>query len=145
MDELASLIEGMDPDAEAKAVALQHHLGGTAARELSAALTAQVAGFEFEEAGATLERLRQAVAAAGDSSLETNGHDAEEPLDPRLAALERMLEEMDPDSEEAMAALLPALKTCVDPGLLKKLQTQVAGFDFEGGLKTLSEVKRRWA
>jgi CheY-like chemotaxis protein len=145
MDELAVLIEGMDPGAEAKAVALQHHLEGTAARGLAAALTAQVAGFEFDEAEATLQRLRQAVAAAGDSSLETNGHDAEEPLDLRLAALERMLEEMDPDSEEAMAALLPALKTCVDRGLLKKLQTQVAGFDFEGGLKTLSEVKRRWA
>ena len=85
----------------------------------------------------------QAGAAAGDSFLETNGHDAEESLDPRLAALERMLDEMDPDAEEALAALLPALKPRVDPGLLKKLQAQVAGFDFEEGLKTLSEVKRR--
>jgi hypothetical protein len=143
MDELAALIEGIDPDAETKALELQHHLDGTAARGLAAALTAQVTGFEFEEAGATLERLRQAVAAAGDSSLETNGHDAEESLDPRLAALERMLDEMDPDAEEALAALLPALKPRVDPGLLKKLQAQVAGFDFEEGLKTLSEVKRR--
>lgn len=67
MDELTALIEGMDPDAEAKAVELQHHLEGTAARELSAALTAQVAGFEFDEAEATLQQLRQAIAAAGDS------------------------------------------------------------------------------
>ena len=54
-----------------------------------------------------------------------------------------MLDEMDPDAEEALAALLPALKPRVDPGLLKKLQAQVAGFDFEEGLKTLSEVRRR--
>ena len=48
---------------------------------------------------------------------------------------------MDPGAEEAVAALLPALKPRVDPGLLKKLQAQVAGFDFEEALKTLSKVK----
>mgnify|MGYP001829258290 CR=1 FL=1 len=143
MDELASLIEGMDPDAEAKAVALHHHLEGTAARELTTALTAQVAGFEFDEAGATLQRLRQAVAAAGDSSVETDARDSQEAIASRLAALETLMQEMDPDAEEAVAALLPALEPRVEAGLLKKLQTQVAGFDFEEGLKTLSKVKGR--
>jgi hypothetical protein len=120
-------------------------LEGIAARELSAALTAQVAGFEFDEAEATLQRLRQAVAAAGDSSVEIDARYSQEAIASRLAALEKLMQEMDPDAEEAVTALLPALKPRVEAGLLKKLQAQVAGFDFEGGVKTLSEVKRRWA
>jgi PAS domain S-box-containing protein len=143
MDELASLIEGMDPDAEEKAGELQRHLEGTVAGGLSAALTAQVAGFNFDEAGATLQRLRQAVTAAGDSSPETTGEDPAEPLEDRLAALAKLIQEMDPDAEEALAALVPALSPRAGRALLERLQAQVARFDFEAGLKTLSEVKSR--
>jgi CheY-like chemotaxis protein len=77
MDELSGLIEGMDPDAEAKAVELQGHLEDVVAADLAKALIAQVSGFEFEEAEATLARLRLAVAGAGDSSPETSGNSAE--------------------------------------------------------------------
>jgi hypothetical protein len=62
MDELAVLIEDMDPEAEEKAAELKRLLVRTAGASLAAQLARQVCGFEFEDAEATLSRLRDELA-----------------------------------------------------------------------------------
>ena len=84
-----------------------------------------------------------AVAAAGDPSVETKTLESQEAIASQLTALEKLMQEMDPEAEDVLAALFPTLTACVDHALLKRLKAQVAGFEFEDGLKTLSEVKGR--
>jgi CheY-like chemotaxis protein len=114
IEELVPLIEALDPDAEAKARELQRLLQGTAVAGRAGDLAAQAAGFQFDEAAATLAHLREQLA-------QTHGQDSLASLAARLEALEKLLEEMDPDAEQALDALLPAASGCVERQLLKKL------------------------
>ncbi|TNF99646.1 MAG: response regulator, partial [Gammaproteobacteria bacterium] len=57
LNELAEMIEEMDPDAEEKAADITQQLGDQADRQLLKQLTQQVSGFEFEEAADTLEKI----------------------------------------------------------------------------------------
>ena len=62
LDELQTLLEEMDPEAEEKAAALTARLGAGAHLGLVNTLSKQVGEFEFEEAQETLVRLRKSVA-----------------------------------------------------------------------------------
>ena len=62
LDELQTLLEEMDPEAEEKAAALKARLGAGAHLGLVNTLSKQVGEFEFEEAQETLVRLRKSVA-----------------------------------------------------------------------------------
>ena len=57
-DELAALIDEMDPDAEEKLVELSAAVSSHADPVLLKRLARQVGGFEFDEAQATLQALR---------------------------------------------------------------------------------------
>jgi len=59
LDELETLIEEMDPDAEAKAEDLRRILARTDGASLASKLARQVGGFEFEEAEQTLSQIRE--------------------------------------------------------------------------------------
>ena len=61
LDELADLLENMDPESEDKVADLQAALGGTVDRELVKDLVRHVSGFEFEEAQEILGRIRNAL------------------------------------------------------------------------------------
>jgi two-component system, sensor histidine kinase and response regulator len=62
--ELAGLVREMDPDAEIAADALRRKVGAGPARPLADELVAQLAKFDFDAAGQTLARLREALAAS---------------------------------------------------------------------------------
>jgi len=61
LDELAEMLEEMDPDAEEKVAELASRLGNQADPQLIKQLTRQVSGFEFEEALQTVTKLRQTL------------------------------------------------------------------------------------
>jgi CheY-like chemotaxis protein len=61
LDELQTLLEEMDPEAEEKTAALKEHLGPGVHHELVRTLSQQVGGFDFEEARGTLTRLREVL------------------------------------------------------------------------------------
>ena len=61
LDELAVLLEDMDPESEDKAVELQTALGGTVDRALVKDLVRRVSGFEFDEAQEVLGQIRSAL------------------------------------------------------------------------------------
>lgn len=58
LDEIAEMLEEMDPDSEEKVVELVHSSAGVLNRQALKKLGQQVSGFEFEEAQATLALLR---------------------------------------------------------------------------------------
>jgi PAS domain S-box-containing protein len=58
LDELAEMLEEMDPDAEDKATELKSRLGNQADQQLLKQLVQQVGGFEFKEATETLDKIR---------------------------------------------------------------------------------------
>lgn len=61
LEELKTLIEEMDPEAEEKAAVLKTRLGSGPYRELIHKLTEQVGEFEFEEALKTMDTLKELV------------------------------------------------------------------------------------
>ena len=61
LDELAVLLEDMDPESEDKAAELQAALGGTVDRALVKDFVRRVSGFEFEEAQEVLGRIRNGL------------------------------------------------------------------------------------
>jgi CheY-like chemotaxis protein len=61
LDELQTLLEEMDPEAEDKVTALKAQLGGGAHQKLVNALSKKVGEFEFEDARETLTKLRKAL------------------------------------------------------------------------------------
>ncbi len=58
LDELAEMLEEMDPDAEEKVVELTRRLGSQADPRLLRMLATQVSGFEFEDAQDSLQKLK---------------------------------------------------------------------------------------
>jgi len=58
LDELAEMLEQMDPDAEDKVVELTRRLGSQADPKLLRMLATQVSGFEFEDAQESLQKLK---------------------------------------------------------------------------------------
>jgi two-component system sensor histidine kinase/response regulator len=61
LDELQTLLEEMDPEAEDKVTDLKAQLGGGAHQKLVIKLSKQVREFEFEDARETLAKLRKAL------------------------------------------------------------------------------------
>jgi PAS domain S-box-containing protein len=61
LDELQTLLEEMDPEAEDKVTELKAQLGGGAHQKLVNTLSKQVGEFEFEDARETLAKLRKAL------------------------------------------------------------------------------------
>ncbi len=61
LDELQTLLEEMDPEAEDKVTEMKAQLGGRAHQKLVNALSKQVGEFEFEDARETLAKLRNAL------------------------------------------------------------------------------------
>jgi CheY-like chemotaxis protein len=61
LDELQTLLEEMDPEAEDKVTDLKAQLGGGAHQKLMNTLSKQVGEFEFEDARETLAKLRKAL------------------------------------------------------------------------------------
>jgi HPt (histidine-containing phosphotransfer) domain-containing protein len=61
LDELQTLLEEMDPEAEDKVTALKAQLGGGVHQKLVNTLSKQVGEFEFEDARETLAKLRKAL------------------------------------------------------------------------------------
>ena len=61
LDELQTLLEEMDPEAEEKVTDLKMQLGGGAHQKLVNTLSKQVGEFEFEDACETLVKLRKAL------------------------------------------------------------------------------------
>ena len=57
-DELVEMLEGMDPDAEDKALELTHQLDQQTSQKLLKQLTYQVSHFDFDEALVTVNQLR---------------------------------------------------------------------------------------
>ncbi len=64
LDELQTLLEEMDPEAEDKVTDLKAQLGGGAHQKLVNKLSKQVGEFEFEDARETLAKLRNALETA---------------------------------------------------------------------------------
>jgi CheY-like chemotaxis protein len=62
LEELETLLEDMDPEAEDKVADLKAQLGGGAHRKLVNSLSKQVGEFEFEDARETLSNLKKALA-----------------------------------------------------------------------------------
>jgi HPt (histidine-containing phosphotransfer) domain-containing protein len=58
LDELAEMLEEMDPDAEEKVAELKNHLGNQLDRQLFNKLAKYVSGFEFDEAQECLENIK---------------------------------------------------------------------------------------
>ena len=61
LDELQTLLEEMDPEAEDKVTDLKAQLGGGTHQKLVNKLSKQVGEFEFEDARETLAKLRKAL------------------------------------------------------------------------------------
>jgi HPt (histidine-containing phosphotransfer) domain-containing protein len=61
LDELQTLLEEMDPEAEDKVIALKAQLGGGTHQKLVNTLSKKVGEFEFEDARETLANLRKAL------------------------------------------------------------------------------------
>jgi hypothetical protein len=61
IDELQTLLEEMDPEAEDKAADLKAQLGGGAHQKLVNNLSKKVGEFEFEDALESLAKLRNAL------------------------------------------------------------------------------------
>jgi CheY-like chemotaxis protein/HPt (histidine-containing phosphotransfer) domain-containing protein len=59
IDDLATMLEDMDPDAEEKALALKGRLKSTPQAKLAASLAKQASNFDFDEAKGTLAMLRE--------------------------------------------------------------------------------------
>jgi HPt (histidine-containing phosphotransfer) domain-containing protein len=102
-----------------------------------------------------LSRLRDALApvmqglevmAAFGETQQTAPLDTEpvdlEALTPLLDELQTLLEEMDPEAEEKVAALKTKLVQEGDQELIKKLYRQVNEFEFEEALQTLNKLKK---
>ena len=83
--------------------------------------------------------------SAGNDSPEETGAD-EVPMDPERASrllreLDVLLDEMDPDAEEKLAEFSTLVSGNVDVGLMRKLSSEVSGFDFEAARATLLDVR----
>ena len=61
LDELAKMLEEMDPDAEDKVAEIKSRLGSHADQQLLRQLVQQVGSFEFEEATETLDKMRASL------------------------------------------------------------------------------------
>jgi ribosomal protein L12E/L44/L45/RPP1/RPP2 len=142
LDELAALIDGMDPDATVKAEALKDQLGSAVDRGLMDTLLSQVSGFEFDEARRTLRRLRGALAAGESAGDSLAASISPEEMSDLFEAVETLLKEMDPDAEEKAAELIGALGRRADRQSLRRLEKQVAGFEFEEALESIAQLRK---
>jgi hypothetical protein len=64
LDELAEMIEEMDPEAEEKVNELYNRAAGLVDGKLLRQLVQQIGGYEFDEAADTLDKIRAALALA---------------------------------------------------------------------------------
>jgi ubiquinone biosynthesis protein UbiJ len=64
LDELAEMIEEMDPDAEEKLAEISGRTAGKSHNRLFTQLARQLSSFEFEEAAETLEKIRLEIGIA---------------------------------------------------------------------------------
>ncbi len=62
-------------------------------------------------------------------------------INQKLDELTKMLEEMDPDSEEKVTEMIPRFGNQVDLQLMKRLARHVSGFEFEEALELLVEIR----
>ena len=59
-----------------------------------------------------------------------------------VEAVETLLQEMDPDAEEKAAELIGALGRRADRQSLRRLEKQVAGFEFEEALESIAQLRK---
>ena len=131
LDELAEMIEEMDPDAEEKVAEISSQMAGQADQQLLRKLAQQVGGFEFDEAAETLSAVRASLK-------QPPGPEEIKPLLDELAA---MIEEMDHDAEEKVEEISSRVGAQLDGQLLRQLAQQVGGFEFDEAAETLEKIR----
>ena len=93
-----------------------------------------------------LQGLSSLVATAGSSTSSSPAESASvEKLGQLLLELGNMIEEMDPDSEEKVTELASQSGDRFDRQLLRTLERQVSGFEFEEAQETLASLRQSLA